>query len=79
MCMKKPLKKKDACVCPNCHNEDTIQCNTEMYFEEGGVLFSVEWYCDECEETFSDHFFGKYDGYTDRTGVYNKDGVRVSD
>ena len=78
MCMK-PLKKNYAYICPNCQNEDTIQCGTEMTFEEKGILFSVEWYCDECETTFYDHFLGKYDGYSDSSGVYDKDGNRVGD
>ena len=60
-------------ICPVCRNVDN-NLTTQLLVEDNLML---TYSCPHCQHTWVDHYILAYNGYTDNTGIYDRDGINL--
>ena len=66
--------KQEEWICPECGSDD---CTVDDYDWECDSICR-KMYCNACEHTWHEYFIVSYDGYSDKTGEYDAQGVCIT-
>ena len=60
-------------ICPSCGSEDN-ELMSQLLIEDTLLL---TYYCPHCKHSWVDSYLLIYNGYTDNTGSYDRDGINL--
>ena len=61
-------------ICPNCGTVDCYEINDYQLLD---IDLDVEYKCNNCGKTWVNTYGLYYLGYTDETGIHDRDGLKI--